>query len=217
MERPPQGMEGAVRLGTWEIAGLAIALGADCFSVSVGLGLDAPRSRRAVAMVSLFGVIQGALFIMGYLVAAAIHWALHYEELMEGLRADSIRLEAIHDEVHWLLAFIGGCVLLLVGVNLIASSFKVNESRTVWHGMGGLVTIAFVVNADAFSAGLGTGMFDGVRLTQVAAIMTAAGSTLSVLGLLMGQRLGRGVGRIAQPIGGVILVMIALHGLIEGL
>ncbi len=209
-------MKGAVGLGALEIAGLAIALGADCFSVCVGLGIEAPRSRRSVAAVSMFGVVQGVLFIMGYLIAAMVHWALHHTEFIRQIHADWIYWEAVHEEVHWLLAMIGSCVLLAVGVNLVASSFRSERKRPVGHGVGGLLAIAFMVNADAFSAGFGTGMFEGVELVHVAVIMVAAGTMLSVTGLLMGQHLGNGVGRVAQPVGGVTLIAIALHGLLQG-
>ncbi len=201
-------------MGTLEVVFLALALGADCFSVCIGLGMERSDDRRLLKLSALLGLVQSFLFVVGYQSAAAIHALLHISGVFEGIIGTWLRAESpaeMHDRVHVLLSIGGALALALVGANMIASSVEKAPGLRfqVRKGRIGLLVVAVMVNVDSITAGLGLGMVGGVRLTEVAILMALVGAGMAWLGLSAGRRIGGLAGRYAQPTGGAILVVIA--------
>jgi len=205
-------------LGLWEITALALALGADAFSVCVGLGMHRVPPHRTLAFALMLGVVQGAMVAAGYAAAALIHGIVHvgYEWAWTiGSWAGDVDPESIHEQIHHTLTLLGACVLAAVGINLITSFFGGKPpARSVRSGASGLVAVAFVVNIDALTAGLGMGMLEGVPILLAVLVMVALGLVLADLGLVAGRRIGRRIGRVAKPLGGAILVLIAVRTIV---
>lgn len=206
-------------MGTLEIAGLALALGADCLSVCIGLGMERSGSSRLLRLSALLGIVQSSLFLLGYQAAAAFHALLHISGVLErilGSWFETLGPSLVHDRVHVALSVGGAAVLAVLGANMIASSIESLPSVDVRvrRGRIGLLLIAVMVNVDSVTAGFGLGMLDGIDLPAVAGLMAIVGGTMAWIGLSAGQTIGRRAGRFAQPIGGAILLAIAARVLL---
>ena len=65
------------------------------------------------------------------------------------------------------------------------------------------------VNIDAFTAGVGLGMLDGILLALVVGVMSVVGGSMCRLGFEAGTKVGRRIGWIAQPLGGGLIILVA--------
>jgi putative Mn2+ efflux pump MntP len=83
------------------------------------------------------------------------------------------------------------------------------DHRTVW----GLFLFAFMVSIDAFSVGVSLGMFESDLLLAVL-LFGAFGGGMSIMGLLLGRRIGHWIGSYGEVFGGVILFMFGLKFLL---
>lgn len=188
-------------MGLVEIFALALALGADCFSVCLGLAMDPGTPRRALFLSLLFGGLQGGLMALGYQAATAIEWLIRWK---------------LQQDLHWILGAAGTTVLLAVGIGLIsdflAKGALAKEVRLL-RGLPGMVLVGLSVNVDAFSAGAAMGMLDEIFLPGAVAVMSVVGSGLSRLGFEAGTMAGQKAGRIAQGLAGGLIVLVALKAL----
>lgn len=206
-------------MGLADIFALALALGADCFSVCLSLAMDPGTPKRTLLLSVVFGGLQGALVALGYQVALGIHWLLDATGVGRALAARwpfSVRLAEVQQELHWILSAAGTTVLLAVGIGLISDFLspgsKAGEVR-LFRGLPGLMLVGLTVNLDAFSAGVGMGMLDGAFLPQVVAVMIVVGSGLCRLGFEAGNKVGTRIGRIAQPLAGALIILVALKAI----
>lgn len=185
---------------------VAVALGADAFSLALGLGMNKP-CRRSILRTSLsVGVFHVFMPLAGMLVGGVLGTLMG-------------------DVAVW----IGGTILVLLGVKMIREgwpwrtevfSFKDAEAALpplrkgnpfCWAGILGL---SWCVSVDSFGAGVGIGAtISGLSsfviiLGVVAALMTAAG-------LLLGKWLGNWTGKWAEMLGGLVLIAIGIKMFIE--
>lgn len=190
---------------------LAVALGADTFSVSLGLGVDNPTPRRLLLVPLFFGAVQGILVSGGYGVARGVHWLFHRFPLAfdRGLFGG---FERFHAGLHVVFSLVGALALLALGVRLAFPGRSRGEGMRIpfFRGRIGLILLALSVNLDSVTAGWGLGMLERELHLFAAAGMALVGGGLSGLGLKAGKRFGEGLGRFAQPIGGTILIFLAL-------
>jgi len=202
-------------LGLADVVALALAIGTDCFSVCLGLAMEPGGPRRTLLVSAAFGGMQALLVALGYLTALGMHWLLHTAEVRYALLSRlpiRVRPEALHEELHWVLSSLGATALMAVGVGLI-SDFLAGERPKAARPLRsafGLALVSVMVNVDAFTAGIGLGMLDGVLLPHVLAVMAVVGGSLSRLGFEAGSKFGGILGKIAQPIGGILIILVAL-------
>lgn len=206
-------------MGLAEIFALALALGTDCFSVCLSLALERGRPKRTLLLSVLFGGLQGALVALGYQVAAGIRWLLHSDWIGEALTAwlpFADTPEELRQTLHWTLSALGATVLMAIGVSLISewlSGSHPGEGRLV-RGRLGLLLVGVTVNIDAFTAGVGLGMLDGILLALVVGVMSVVGGSMCRLGFEAGTKVGRRIGWIAQPLGGGLIILVALKAVV---
>lgn len=114
--------------------------------------------------------------------------------------------------VRWTLSAAGATVLLAIGVGLISEALSGSPRREgrVYKGRIGLLLVGVSVNVDAFSAGLGLGMLDKILLPLVVGVMVVVGGSLCRLGFEAGSKVGRRIGKIAHPLGGALVILVAL-------
>ncbi len=195
---------------------LGAALGADSFSISVGIGLGGVRLRRAGKLALLFGGAQGGLLFAGGRLAALIHWLLD-TAMVEGTPLARIvphlDFATLHGALHAFLSVCGAAILVYVGGGLICGYFRHNQNAhpVFYRGRWALAMLALSVSIDAFSAGLGLGMLEHVNLPVVAGEVTLVAGTLAFIGLRGGRNIGRLIGRRAELAGGLILFALAGH------
>jgi putative Mn2+ efflux pump MntP len=183
-------------MGWITLLGLAVALALDAFAVAIAAGLTLrPLTAGHVFRLSFhFGLFQAGMPILGWLAGITVQRSI-----------------AAWD--HWiafgLLAFIGGKMM-------VESLRGEGELRTASDPTRGwsLVVLSFATSIDALAVGLSLAML-GVSVWVPALVIGVVCAAFTVVGMLLGWRLGRGWRRGVGVVGGVVLVAIGLKILLE--
>ncbi|MEI7025732.1 manganese efflux pump MntP family protein [Paenibacillus sp. y28] len=175
----------------WTILIMAFALGLDAFSLGIGIGMKGARLREIAkisAVISLFHIVMP---LMGMFLG-------HYAGALLGNIA----------------TIIGGVLLMLLGGHMILHSFRSEDMSTFDHRtLGGLLVFALSVSIDSMSVGVSLGLFaSDVMITVL--MFGIFGGVMSVLGLLLGRRVGGWVGEYGEALGGTILLAFGIRFLI---
>jgi putative Mn2+ efflux pump MntP len=177
-----------------EIALIALALSIDAFAVSMAAAAAGRvQGRRAVFRLSFhFGLFQFLMPIIGWAAGATLE-------------------PYIASFDHW-IAFI---LLMVVGVRMLIPS---DESKAMQiddpsRGLM-LLTLATATSIDALAVGLSLAMLNvSVWLPSVVIGLVAGG--MSLVGITLGSRLQVRLGRKAEVLGGIILIVIAIRIVVE--
>ena len=178
------------------ILAVALALAMDVLAVSLALGLS--RKLRATAVLRLasaFGLFQAGMTLLGSFVG---------ENLIKYVQSID----------HW-VAF---GLLLVVGVRMGYESFKPPHLKSAGDPSRGLalVTLAVATSIDALAVGLSLAALHS-SLWYPAAVIGAVSFILGIMGMTVGPKIGKFVGRWAELLGGVILVAIGIRILVSHL
>ncbi|BAF61008.1 MAG: manganese efflux pump [Pelotomaculum sp.] len=168
---------------------LAVALGTDALSLSVGIGLTGISRRRILqisATVLLFHIFMP---LTGWLVG-------EFTGSLIGRAA----------------AVIGSLLLVGLGVKMIWAAWRnggETEPSLVRFNFWGLLLLGASVSMDALSAGFTLGTRQ-VNLLLAAGVIGLVAGAMTAGGLVFGRFLGSRVGERAQLLGGLILVGIGI-------
>lgn len=185
-------------MGVVELVLMAVGLAMDAFAVSVckGLGMRQLNVRVALVLAALFGLFQGGMPVIGWLLGTQLLWLIEPFD-------------------HWiafgLLAFIGG--------KMIADAVKdePEESgatdRVAW---GEFLMLAVATSIDALAVGLSLAVLN-VNIVLPAVVIGVITFVLSLAGVAVGHAFGSRYERSAQIVGGVVLILIGLKVLLEHL
>jgi len=174
---------------------VAVGLAMDAFAVSIGLGIRtvSHKLRYALKVALFFGAFQAVMPVLG--------WALgeQFNLLISG-----------YD--HW-VAFL---LLILIGIKMIYEGVKKDEQsrkkrRTPLYT---LFILSIATSIDALAVGVSFA-FLNMNILTPALIIGAVTFILSFLGVDLGKRLGLRFKNVAEILGGVILIVIALKILIQ--
>lgn len=169
---------------------LALAMSTDAFAAAVGKGatLKAPRFINALKMGVIFGVIEGITPIIGWLIGSA---GASYIEAWD----------------HW-LAF---ALLVALGGHLIYESLGSDEQeqglQQANKGLLKIIITAVGTSIDALTVGIGLAFLD-VNILLAALMIGVATFTMVTIGSLLGQRIGQLIGKKAEALGGLVLIVI---------
>ena len=177
------------------ILGIALALAMDAFAVALAAGAVLnPLTRRHLFRLGFhFGLFQSLMPIAGWLVGMTVQkWISSYD--------------------HW-IAFV---LLAVVGGRMIWEAFDESEDKTASDPTRGLtmVMLSVATSIDALVVGLSLAMLD-VSVWMPAAIIGVVAGVLTVMGMLLGRRLGNNWGRRVEICGGLVLCIIGLKILLE--
>jgi len=180
-----------------EVLFLALALSIDAFAVSLAAASSGRISGgRATFRLSFhFGLFQFIMPLIGWAAGAGI--------------APFI---AAFD--HW----IGFGLLIVIGIKMIHSAITHDSGKTREDPSRGgrLVALSVATSIDALAVGLTLGFLNiGIWWPSVAIGVVTA--TVCVLAISLGQRLHVRLGRTAEALGGVILIVIAIRILVDHL
>lgn len=187
-------------MGFVEIFLIGVGLSMDAFAVSVckGLGMHRVNYAHALVIALFFGVFQGLMPVIGWLVGSAF----------------AVYATAVD---HWiafaLLAFVGG--------KMLWDAFHdegEEEDETVTHKLNlrELFMLAIATSIDALAVGIS---FSFLQIDIVAAALIIGCTTfvLSLVGVVVGNRFGARFEKPSQIAGGVVLIAIGLKILLEHL
>lgn len=181
------------------VLGLALALAMDAFAVSLGLGLSLrPASGSQTFRLAFhFGLFQFLMPVLG--------WA-----------AGETLIRHIEKVDHW-VAF---ALLFGVGGKMIFESLKPEaglESKRSDPTRGvSLVVLSMATSLDALAVGLSLAAVQ-VAIVFPAVVIGVVAFAMTVLGMKIGPALGKVIGRRAELLGGVILILIGIKILADHL
>lgn len=160
---------------------IALALGMDAFSVSLGLGMQKIRLKR--------------IFIIG-IVVGSFHVIMPFIGILAG--------KVISSGMGGWTELLSGLLLFGIGAHMIFSAFNF-QSRPIFNTAGlGLIFFAFSVSLDSFSLGLSIGMSEIKIILSVAVFGTVSG-VLTWAGLLLGRKVQGMFGAYSEILGGSVL------------
>ncbi|MGP5537155.1 manganese efflux pump MntP [Psychrobacter glacincola] len=185
-----------------EVFLLAIALAMDAFAVSIGLGAKSQKKssayvlRLAVYAALYFGIAQGVMPLIGYLLGAVL--------------------------LGWLATaapWIGGGILILLGAKMLyeafngeieavlADSFDENIQEKINHRM--MFTLAIATSIDAMAAGFTLNLLalNAWLACLIIAIVTAV---FGFFGIYLGKSSGTWLEDKAEILGGFVLIAIGI-------
>jgi manganese efflux pump family protein len=181
------------------VLGLALALAMDAFAVSLGLGLSLrpASSGQTFRLAFHFGLFQFLMPVLG--------WA-----------AGETLIRHIEKYDHW-VAF---ALLLGVGGKMIFESLRPEpslESKRSDPTRGvSLLVLSVATSLDALAVGLSLAALR-VAIVFPAVVIGVVAFAMTVLGMKIGPALGRIIGRRAELLGGVILIVIGIKILADHL
>lgn len=185
-------------MGLAELLLIAVGLSMDAFAVSVckGLGMRRLNMRVALVLAVLFGVFQGGMPVIGWLLGSQFLWLI----------------EPID---HWiafgLLAFIGGKMVWDALLDEEEDSGTVD--RVAW---GEFLMLAVATSIDALAVGISFAALS-VDIARSSVIIGVTTFLLSLAGVAVGHLFGSRYEKPAQITGGVVLVLIGIKVLLEHL
>lgn len=174
------------------VIGVALALAMDAFAISVGISLSSEgvTKRQTFRLAFHFGFFQFMMPVIGWLAGQSI-------------------LEYIQAVDHW-VAF---GLLLFIGARMIYESFRSREmikKRKTDPSKGfSLFTLSVATSIDALAVGLSIAVLHEVILYPAAVIGIVA-FLMTVLGIKSGPLLGRMIGKRAELLGGLILILVGI-------
>lgn len=177
---------------------LALAMSTDAFAAAIGKGssLHKPRFAEALRTGLIFGVIETITPLVGWSIGQA---ASRFVESWD----------------HW-IAF---TLLLVLGVHMIYNGIKPEDEeqeKSSQHSFFVLAITAFATSIDALAVGVGLAFVD-VNILVAAAAIGLATTVMVTFGVMLGRVLGTVVGKRAEIVGGVVLMVVGATILYEHL
>jgi len=181
------------------VLGIALALALDAFAVSLGLGLSLKpaTSGQTFRLAFHFGLFQFLMPVVGW---AAGETLIRYIEKYD----------------HW-VAF---ALLLGVGGKMIVESFRPEKGSAAeradpTRGIS-LLVLSVATSLDALAVGLSLAALR-VAIILPAVVIGIVAFTMTATGMKIGPVLGKVIGRRAELLGGVILILIGIKILADHL
>lgn len=178
------------------LLGIAIALAMDAFAVAlaVGIALGPITGRHLFRLGFHFGLFQAMMPIIGWLAGITVQKHI-----------------AAYD--HWLVLGLLG----FVGGKMIYEAFhEVGEEKRSGDPTRGmsLVILSLATSVDALAVGLSLGVLE-VSIWGPAVIIGLVAGVLTLVGMLLGRRIGTLWGKRVEIFGGLILIGIGVRIVIE--
>ena len=183
-----------------EVILLAIALAMDAFAVSIGMGAKAQKQsasyvgRLALLAALYFGVAQGVMPLIGFLLGSAV--------------------------LGWLASaapWIGGIILLILGgkmvYEVISGDDEEDDDAEVMVdqqiSQRVMFTLAIATSIDAMAAGFTLNLL-ALNAWLACAIIAVITALFSWAGVYLGKRSGTWLESKAEMLGGVVLIAIGI-------
>jgi len=179
------------------LIGLALALAMDAFAVALGTGTVLARltGRHLFRLGFHFGLFQALMPVIGWLAGqSVIQWVEAWD--------------------HW-IAF---GLLGLIGGRMIFEACSDGEKpgdRDPTRGMS-LIMLSIATSIDALAVGFSLSVI-GVSIWMPALVIGLVAGTLTVAGMLLGDRIGSRWGSLVEILGGLVLIAIGIKVLAEHL
>lgn len=177
---------------------IAIGLSMDACAVSLAKGMCLQKNigKYALILGIAFGFFQGAMPLLGWWIGT------YFEEFITAID-------------HWIAFFLLG----FIGINMIRESFHKEEEECMNITSIDTKTIcilAIATSIDAFAVGISFAFLQ-VEILSAVTLIAATTFVCSFIAVCLGHKIGGILGKYAEILGGVILILIGFHILIEHL
>jgi len=176
-----------------DIIFISFALAMDAFAVSIASGSHRfMRNRRsAIRLAFHLGLFQFIMPVIGWYIGSGIS-------------------NIVNSFSQW-LAF---GLLLIIGIKMIFESFQsdsefTHKSSDPSKG-GSLIMLSIATSIDAFGVGLSLA-FLNINIWYSASIIGFITASLSIIGIIIGNKLGSKFGKKMEIAGGILLILIGLR------
>ena len=176
------------------LVGVGLAMDATAVSICKGLSMKKLVWKNAVIIALYFGIFQAVMPLLGYLFGSAF----------SGL------VEAVD---HW-IAFI---LLSIIGGKMIKESFEdegESETKNDSIDVKTMIVMAIATSIDALAVGI-TFAFFKINIIKAILIIGIITFTLSLFGVIIGNKFGDKFHGKAEIVGGVILILIGIKIFLE--
>lgn len=179
------------------LTGLALALAMDAFAVALGTGAVLSRltGRHLFRLGFHFGLFQALMPVIGWLAGQTImQWIATWD--------------------HW-IAF---GLLAIIGSRMILEALRDEEKtdeRDPTRGLS-LVMLSIATSIDALAVGFSLSIL-GVSIWMPSLVIGLVAGVLTIIGMLLGGRIGDRWGSRVEIFGGLVLIAIGIKILIEHL
>lgn len=174
---------------------LGFALAMDAFSVSVADGLKDTKIKKSKSLLiaSVFGGFQALFPFIGWF---CVHTLVTL-------------LKAFEKAVPWIALVL----LLFLGIKMIIEGIKAKEEEDKIKSLGfkTILLQGIAVSIDALSVGFTIAEYNVLQVLLSVSIIGIMTFAISLLGLLIGKKIGSKLTNKAQIVGGVILIAIGLE------
>lgn len=179
-----------------EIFIIGVSLAMDAFAVAIckGLSFRKLNIKNCTTIGIYFGIFQGLMPLIGFVLG------LSFQEIITKID-------------HW-VAFI---LLSVIGTNMIKDSFlsdKENLNQNI--NFKAMFPLALATSIDALAIGI-TFAFLKVNILFAITVISITTFFISVIGVIIGNKVGNKFEKRAEFIGGLILVIMGLKILLEHL
>ena len=164
-----------------EVMLVAIALGVDSFSVSVGLGCQKKDEKRTWIFTAFVGFLHIVLPLLGFFLGQTAGFFLG--EIAE---------------------YLGAGVLVFLGIKILGETYRGEEITDCGLSGWSLFLIPVSVSIDALTVGFGLGTF-GLGSFTAAILFGFVAILLTRLGFLLGEKVGRALPH-TEYLAGIILI-----------
>lgn len=161
---------------------MAFALGMDAFSVGLGMGMIRLRLKQILYIGLTIGMFHIWMPLVGMIIG-----------------------RFLSNQFGTIATYVGGTLLLVLGTQMIISSFKDDDQRLITPVGFGLFIFALSVSLDSFSVGLTLGIY-GARTILAIIMFGIVSMFLTWAGLLLGRRAQNWFGTYSEALGGAILL-----------
>lgn len=178
---------------------LGIALAMDACAVSMANGLNEPEIslKKIIGISAVFGLFQGAMPLLGYLVG-----------------------HAFIDYIEKFIPWIALVLLLFLGIKAIVEAVKdkEEEENQIKRITLKLVLVqAIATSIDALSVGLTISDYKLVEAIVTASIIALVTTGICLAAHYIGKKFGTKLGNKAEILGGIILIIIGLEIFLTGI
>ncbi|MEN2767283.1 manganese efflux pump MntP family protein [Ornithinibacillus xuwenensis] len=166
---------------------MAVAIGMDAFSISLGIGMQKIRLKRIAFIGIVIGLFHIIMPFLGIIVG-----------------------KFISTQIGELTTLAGGLLLFGIGAHMLFSAFNHEEGRVVQTNGFKLIVFALSVSLDSFSVGLSLGL-SGVKTALTLIMFGVASMVLTWAGMILGRKVHGVLGAYSEILGGSILSVFGLY------
>ncbi len=173
---------------------VAISLAMDAFAVSLSNGMSIPQfgTRFAMKQGIYFGFFQFIMPMLGWLLGESVN---QYIQALD----------------HW-IAFL---LLGIIGGNMIKESMeKEKECIIKMITNKELILQAIATSIDALAVGVSFALLQ-VNIYYACSLIGVVAFLFSYIGGILGKKLGKVLGKKAECVGGILLLLIGIHIVLE--